>query len=46
MDLSVERRYTTEDIQMTTPGDLGCIFVSSIAQKTLFWGAPLRDNNV
>jgi hypothetical protein len=46
MDLSIERRYTTEDLQLNTPGDLGCSFVTSLQQKTLFWGQPLRDNSI
>ena len=47
MDMNVpcNRVYTNEDLQLTTPGDLGCSFVSSLAQRTLNpWGTPWSRN--
>ena len=47
LNTSVSRRYTNEDLQRDTPGDLGCSFVDSIQQITLNWGAfPINGNNI
>ena len=47
MNVSVARRYTNEDTQLFAPGDLGCSFVDSIQEVTLYWGGtPLNSNNV
>ena len=47
MNISVERRYTTEDQQMDWPGDLGFQFVDGLQETTLFWGQyPNNTNNV
>jgi hypothetical protein len=47
MNISVDRRWTNDDLQALTPGDLGCSFVASLTEKTTFWGAyPQSTNNV
>ena len=46
MNVSVERRYTTEDQQLDHPGDLGFSFVDQIQDVTIFWGRhPSATNN-
>ena len=46
MNISVERRYTSEDQQIDYPGDLGFSFVNSIQDVTIFWGNhPSATNN-
>lgn len=46
-DVPADRRYTQEDTQLDNPGDLGCSFVDSIQEITLYWGStPLSTNNV
>ena len=46
MNVAVDRRYTNEDIQRDNPGDLGCMFVNGIQEMTIFFGTPVRDNNI
>ena len=47
MNISVDRRYTNEDQQMTWPGDLCFSFVDGIQQKTIYWGGyPMSQNNL
>lgn len=47
MNVSVERRYTNEDLQRDNPGDLGFQFVNAIQNVTLFFGkAPAGKNNL
>ncbi len=38
MNVAVDRRYTFDDQQIDHPGDLGLMFVTSIQEKTIFWG--------
>ncbi len=44
MNVAVDRRYTLEDSQMDDPGDLYCMFVNSIQEITLSWGASNLTN--
>lgn len=39
MNVATDRRYTLEDSQINTPGELGFQFVNSISEITLYWGS-------
>jgi hypothetical protein len=46
VNVSVERRLSNADTQSLFPGDLGCSFVNSIQEKTIFFGFPNSSNNL
>jgi hypothetical protein len=45
MNVSVERRYTSDDQQIDYPGDLGFAFVTAIQSQTIYWGRHPSNNN-
>ena len=47
MNVSIERRYTNDDTQSLNPGDLGCSFVATTNERTLYWGGfPSSTNDL
>lgn len=49
LDLNVpcQRRYSLEDSQLVTPGELGFQFVNQLQEKNIYWGtAPTSTTNV
>jgi hypothetical protein len=47
MNVSVDRRYTSDDAQLFAPGDQGFNWVSGIQEVTVYWGAkPNNSNNI
>jgi hypothetical protein len=40
MNVPVELRYTNQQQQLETPGDLGLIWMNAIQEMTLQWGSP------
>jgi len=46
MNVPADRRYTQQDQQALYPGDLGCNFVTSCQEITIFWGVATTTNNV
>lgn len=38
MNVSVDRRYTLEDSQINTPGELAFQFVNGLQERALYWG--------
>jgi hypothetical protein len=45
MNIAVDRRHTTQDQQMTYPGDLGLQFKDGLQEKTLYWGQQANSTN-
>ena len=45
MNVAVDRRLTSQDQQMTWPGDLGLQFVDGLQEMTLYWGQVANSTN-
>ncbi len=46
LNVAADRRYTQQDQQALWPGDLGMMFVSSLQERTDWWGFPMSSTNV
>ena len=46
MNTSIDRRLTNDDLQLTTPGDLGLMFVAGLQNQVLMWGSPIRNDSI
>lgn len=47
MNVAVDRRYTQDDQQIDSPGDMGLQFVTGIQEINLYWGkTPTTTNNI
>ena len=47
MNVPTDRRLTQEDLNLLTPGDLGCSFVYSIMEVSVYWGSsPTSTQNI
>ena len=44
MNVSVDRRYTDQEQQVDTPGDLAFSFVNSIQNQPVYWGQTPSDH--
>lgn len=46
MNFPADRRLTQDDLNLLTPGDLGCSFVNSIQDLSIYWGLPTSGTNI